>query len=174
MRIPKMNVFAGAMLSLLLSGVSVYPAMARPTGKVEAGPVIGQTSAPSNTSPSNTSPTSNTQTIRGTVKSIAGDVVTLQLPDGTTRDVTLQQGDAARLNLKPGTRLSVTLDDQNVASKVSVIRSSTSTTTTTTTTTRRRTVQAKPAPVQTQTTQQQPTTQSAPAQQSNAPVRALW
>ena len=55
----------------------------------------------------------STGMMNGTVRSIVGDVVTITMPDGSTRDVVLSRADIDRLNLVPGMNVSVMMNDGN-------------------------------------------------------------
>ncbi len=46
----------------------------------------------------------------GTIRSIVGDVVTITMPDGSSRDVTISQADIDRMNLIPGMEVSVMMN----------------------------------------------------------------
>ena len=52
----------------------------------------------------------STGMMNGTVRSIAGDVVTLTMPDGSARDVVLSRADIDRLNLVPGMNVAVMMN----------------------------------------------------------------
>ncbi|MBD2742585.1 hypothetical protein [Coleofasciculus sp. FACHB-1120] len=182
MRLPKTKVLTGTMLTLLLSAVSVFPAIARPA-EGESRQLLSQT----NTDTTTPSPTDASQLVRGTVRSIKGNVVTLTLPDGTTRDMMLTPEDLTRLNLMPGMEISATLDDQNMASNVSMVTADTTDTTRLNrtrrveeTTTQQRTVQTTPSPApttitgETTTAPETTTTQTEPETTQAAPVPALW
>ncbi|MFE1745760.1 hypothetical protein [Coleofasciculus sp. H7-2] len=182
MRLQKTKVLTGTMLTLLLSAVSVLPAIARPADEGESRQLISQT----NTDTTTPNPTNTNQVVRGTVKSIKGNMVTLTLPDGTTTDMMLTPEDLTRLNLMPGMEISATLDDQNMASNVSMVEVDATDTTRLNrtrrveeTTIQRRTVQTTPSPAPTTTTGETTTTpdtmtQTEPQTTEAAPVRALW
>lgn len=195
MRLQKTKVLTGTMLTLLLSAVSVFPAIARPVSEGESRQLISQTNTDTTTpNPTNTNtdtttpdPTSTNQVVRGTVSSIRGNVVTLRLPDGTTKDMMLTPEDLTRLNLVPGMEISATLDDQNMASDVSTVAADATDTTRLNrtrrveeTTIQRRTVQTTPSPApttitgETTTAPDTTTTQTEPETTQAAPVPALW
>lgn len=278
MRIQKMNILTGTMLSLLLSAVAVLPAMARPAETDESnqlmkqaqrtpaadidrqkppaeppttsdtesapagqntptpgaprdtqrGPGLGPTpegtqsvpNAPRDTqrgpglgptpqgtpdapgaprdlirgpggteemmqnSPSGDSMRQGNQPIMGTVRSIADDVVTLEMPDGRTQDFTIPRQAQRQLNLQPGTKISVMLDNNNRVTDVSLVPGNTpSTDSTMMNRTRgeeviqqRRTVQRTPAPTTTTPSATEPEATPTVEQQSDNtdPVRALW
>lgn len=235
MRIQKMKLLTGTMLSLLVSAVSVYPAIARPVG-AESGQLLSQVynseiakgtirsisgemvtlELPSggtqqikvdrdyttrmnlqpgmevvvNLSRGNvaravrvleTNYVAATQPIRGTIRSINDNVVMLEMPDGKMQRITLRQGDVTRLNLQPGMQIAVMLDDQRMASNVSVIGVDTAVNSTNVNTVRRegtivqrRTVETIPAPPMVQTMPITQTTEVKQQYTEDAPVRALW
>jgi hypothetical protein len=192
MRLQKTKVLTGTMLTLLLSAVSVFPAIARPV-EGESRQLQSQTNTdtttpnPTNTNTTTPNPTNTNQVVSGTVSSIRGNVVTLRLPDGTTRSMMLTPEDITRLNLMPGMEISATLDDQNMASNVSMVTADATDTTRLNrtrrveeTTIQRRTVQTTPAPApttitgETTTAPDATTTQTEPETTQAAPVPALW
>ncbi len=191
MRLQKTKVLTGTMLTLLLSAVSVFPAIARPV-EGESRQLQSQTNTdtttpnPTNTNTTTPNPTNTNQVVSGTVSSIRGNVVTLRLPDGTTRSMMLTPEDLTRLNLMPGMEISATLDDQNMASNVSMVEAADATDTTRLnrtrrveeTTIQRRTVQTTPSPAPTtttgETTSTPDTAQTEPQTTEAAPVPALW
>ena len=191
MRLQKTKILTGTMLTLLLSAVSVFPAIARPASEGESKQLQSQTNTdtttptPTNTNPTTPDATNTNQVVSGTVSSIRGNVVTLRLPDGTTRSMTLTPEDLTRLNLMPGMEISATLDDQNMASNVSMVQADATDTTRLNrtrrveeTTIQRRTVQTTPSPAPTtttgETTTAPDTTQTEPQTTEAAPVPALW
>jgi hypothetical protein len=193
MRLQKTKILTGTMLTLLLSAVSVFPAIARPASEGESKQLQSQTNTdtttptPTNTDTTTPNPTNTNQVVSGTVSSIRGNVVTLRLPDGTTRSMMLTPEDLTRLNLMPGMEISATLDDQNMASNVSMVEAADATDTTRLnrtrrveeTTIQRRTVQTTPSPAPTTTTGEtttapDTTTQTEPQATEAAPVPALW
>lgn len=236
MHVKKMKVLTGTMLSLLVSTVSVYPAIARPVG-TESDQLLSQIytsdiakgtitkingemvtlELPSggrqqitidrdiirrmNLQPGmevvvnlnrgniargvrvlETNYVATTQPIKGTIRSIDDNVVMLDMPDGKMKRITLREGDIARLNLQPGTQISVMLDDQRMASDVSVIEVNTAATDSTDINTvrreetiiQRRTVEAIPAPPMVQNTPMTQTTEFEQQSTETLPVRALW
>lgn len=112
----KMKIMTGTMLSLLLSAATVCPALARP--------VVEPESKQSQTEEE----VKNTTKAKGTIQSISGNVVTLKMSDGMTQTVTLKQEDVTRLELEPGMEISFMLDDNKMASEVSVVQASTTAT----------------------------------------------
>lgn len=130
-----------------------------------------------------TNMTTAMQPMRGTIRSINGNVVMLEMPNGEMQRITLRQEDITRLNLQPGTQIAVMLNDQRMASNVSVIEVNTTATSPSVNTvrreetiTQRRTVEAIPAPPPViQTTEvEETTTVTQPVETQAAPVRALW
>ena len=236
MHVQKMKVLTGTMLSLLVSAVSVYPAIARPVG-AESEQLLSQTynseiakgtirringemvtlELPSggrqqikidrdmikrmNLQPGmevvinlnrgniaravrvlETNYIATTQPIKGTIRSIDDNVVMLEMPDGKMQRITLRQEDVTRLNLQPGTQISVMLDDQRMASGVSVIEVNTVATDSPSVNTvrreetiiQRRTVEAIPAPPMIQTMPVVQTTEVEQQSTETLPGRALW
>lgn len=100
--------FLVGITSLLISTVVVKPAIALPSADLESQQLFSQT---------NTTQT----TIRGTIKTIVGDVVTLQMPNGTTQQVRISRADLIRLNLRPGMQVAMMLNNQNMATRVTMV-----------------------------------------------------
>lgn len=237
MGIQKMKLLTGTMLSLLVSAVSAYPAIAHPVN-IESRLLISQLytsdiakgtisringemvtlELPSgdtqqitidedyikrlNLRPGmevvvnlnrgniargvrvvDTNMTTAMQSVRGTITSIDDNVVMLKMPDGRMQRITLREEDITRLNLQPGTQITVMLNDERMASNVSVIEVDTTTTVAPSVTTvrreetvtQRRTVETMPAPPMIQTTEfEETTTVTQPVETEAAPVRALW
>lgn len=238
MAIQKMKLLTGTMLSLLVSAVSAYPAIAHPV-KAESRLLLSQLytsdiakgtisringemvtlELPSgrtqqitidedyikrlNLQPGmkvvvnlnrgniaravrvvDANMTTAMQSVRGTIRSIDDNVVMLEMPDGRMQRITLRQEDITRLNLQPGTQITVMLNDERMASNVSVIEVNTTATVSPSvntvrreeTVTQRRTVEAIPAPPPViETTQvEETTTVTQPVETEAAPVRALW
>lgn len=202
MRIQKMRVVTGTMLGLVLSAVSVSPVMAHPTGESELGQLISQTSTPTDpsttpsttpaTTPSTDSQSSPKTEVEGTVRRVNGDMVTLETPDGQTREIKMKESAINNLGLEPGKQVLVTLDDQGMASDVALIFGSPSNAAAATTTestqdsternTRREeqviqqrtTVETRPAAPAAESPSAAPRPQQQPAETGNEPVRALW
>ena len=105
MSIQRMKVLTS--MILLLSAASVYPASARPSGETESMQRHSQMN--------------KTQLVRGTIKSIVGDLVTLEMPNGKTQQIIINPDDLGRLNLEQGMQIAGMVDKQNTASKVSVV-----------------------------------------------------
>jgi len=128
MRIKNMKLLTGAMLSVLLSLVAGYPALAQTQVETRDRQSIAQARP--------------NETIRGTIQRIgANNQVVLRLPNGETQVVEIDEIDRERLGLLPGMEIMVTLDDTGLqAEEVTVMEptdevTTTSTSTTTTTTT---------------------------------------
>jgi hypothetical protein len=142
-------------------------------------------STPMQMEPAAPSSTETTNTVSGTIKSIKGEVVTVAMADGVTKEMKVSKSDLQRLNLQKGMEISATVDAQSKASNITLAQSSPSSTgaeatgseagSTSTTN------EATPTtPATTDTSNETPTTntentssptESAPA---NRPVRALW
>lgn len=103
MRLQRIKVLTGTALSLALSLVAVSPAMAI-QGVDEAVREIGSVTGP--------------QTVVGTVKSLTGEVVTLELPNGRTEEIGLNRMEQGALGLVPGMRVVVTLDEGDRVAKL--------------------------------------------------------
>ena len=92
MRLQKIKLLTGATLSVLISAVSVHPAMANPATQ------IAQTQ---------TTTTANTQTLTGFVKSIVGDVVTISPENARYRTLRIQKCVLKIIGLVPGMKVRV-------------------------------------------------------------------
>lgn len=88
MRNQGMKILTGATVTLLLSAVAVGPAMAGPSAEVAQRQQMGQMNAPN--------------TIRGTIKSIVGEVVKVQEPNGNVIELRLSKRDQGILGLVSG------------------------------------------------------------------------
>lgn len=131
MRMKNMKVLTGTMLTLILSGVSVYPALSRPVAPVGESQFISQ---------------ANPSMVRGTIQSIRNNQVSIRLPNGETQVVEISENDRNRLGLLPGMEVEVVLDDTGMmGTQVTVLTPDDRVTTTTTTTT------TAPAPTTTTT-----------------------
>ncbi|MCT7982976.1 hypothetical protein NG796_06685 [Laspinema sp. A4] len=116
-----MKVLTGTMLTLILSGVSVSPALSRPVTPMGEGQVISQT---------------NPSMVRGTIQSIRNNQVSIRLPNGETQIVEISENDRNRLGLLPGMEIEVVLDEtMMIGTQVTVLNPDNSVTTTTTSTT---------------------------------------
>lgn len=107
MRLQKTKVLTGTTLSLLLSLVAVYPATARPSGEQAEGQPIAQVDR-----------MDNSQSMRGRIKSIVGNVVTLEMPNGESRDVMIGQAERDRLGLRPGMEIMTSMKDGSLTVEV--------------------------------------------------------
>ena len=150
---------------------------------------IENPSAPSSTptqleNQSAPSSTDTTTTVSGTIKSIKGEVVTVAMADGMTKEMKVSQADLQRLNLRTGMEISATVDAQSMASDITLAQSSTPSTGTRATSTDAGTnstsdttpstpTNAADTSTEAPTTSTENTTpvQSTPAKR---PVRALW
>ncbi|MCL1469986.1 hypothetical protein LAY57_04765 [Argonema antarcticum A004/B2] len=122
MRLQKTKVLAGTTLSVLLSLVAVYPALARPSGKQAEGQALAQIDR------------MNSASMRGTIKSIVGNVVTLEMPNGETKDVMIGRAERDRLGLRPGMEIMTSMKDGNLMVEVVSAGSASSTSADTTST----------------------------------------
>jgi hypothetical protein len=127
MRMKNIKFLTGTMLTLVLSAVSMYPALSRPVAPLEESQFISQATP---------------GMVRGTIQSIRNNQVSIRLPDGETQVVEISENDRNRLGLLPGMEIEVVLDDAGLmGTQVTVIdpdaRVTTTTTATTTTTTAR-------------------------------------
>lgn len=125
--------------------------------------------------------------VSGTIRSIEGETVTLEMADGMTKQMMVSRADLQRLNLREGMQISATLDTSSMASNITVAQASTTTTgteatssqvgrTSTSTESTTSTITTEPdvsseTPTRTTTESTRTTVQSTPA---NRPVRALW
>ena len=103
MRLQNIKLLTGATLSVLISAVSVHPAMANPATE------IAQTQ---------TTTTANTRTIIGFVKSIVGDVVTIREENAPYRTLRIQRCVLRIIGLVPGMKVRATVAGsqiQNIA-----------------------------------------------------------
>jgi hypothetical protein len=103
------KVFNGMMLSMLISAVSVYPAMASNVTNLKSQPLL-------------ISQATQAGELAGVINSISGESVEFAQSNGTTRNITIRQRDINRLSLTSGTRIAVRLNAQGVATSVRVIR----------------------------------------------------
>ncbi|WP_293128393.1 autotransporter [Microcoleus sp. bin38.metabat.b11b12b14.051] len=90
MRLQKIKLFTGATLSVLISAVSVNPAMAN---------------LPIEIAQTQTTTTANAQTVTGFVKSIVGDVVTIREDNAPYRTLRIQKCVLKILGLVPGMKV---------------------------------------------------------------------
>ena len=99
MRFQKIKLLTGATLSVLISAVSVHPAMANPATQ------IAQTQ---------TTTTANSQTVIGFVKSIVGEVVTIREENAPYRTLRIQRSVLRIIGLVPGMKVRATVDGSQV------------------------------------------------------------
>ena len=109
MRLQTRKVFTRMMLPMLISAVSVYPAMASSVGVTKSPPLL-------------ISQATQAGELAGVINSISGETVEFAQSNGSTRNITIRQRDINRLNLTAGTRIAVRLNAQGVATSVRVIR----------------------------------------------------
>lgn len=105
MRLPNLKGLTGTTITLLLS--TVYPAFA------VGGP---QPLSDRPQQPEQLISQSNNmrRMIRGTIATVAGNNVTLQLPNGETQTLSVTSSDIERLNLRPGMEIVVTMDNSSM------------------------------------------------------------
>ena len=99
MRLQNIKLLTGATLSVVISAVSVHPAMANPATQ------IAQTQ---------TTTTANSQTITGFVKSIVGEVVTIREEDAPYRTLRIQRCVLRIVGLVPGMKVRATVAGSQV------------------------------------------------------------
>lgn len=195
MRLQKLKIVTGTMLSVLISAVAAYPAIARPVGESTSEQLLSQMDMdqPPQTTPGTenqiapqTVPQTTPQAtpdmeepVIGRIVRVEGERVTLEMPDGMTQEITIPQQDMTRLNLVPGTEIAVQLDDQNRATSVNLATADTERTTTTIrqeeqTIQQRTTTQTTPAQTPEATTGTTPTPEAGQQAEETAPIRALW
>ncbi len=204
----QLKLLPGAMLIILASTLSINPVSAQTDPASGTGGMQNQMdmNTPQTPSRTNTQPVqtpmqrdtmqmeqstpssteTTTGTVSGTIKSIEGEVVTIEMADGMTKQMRVSTADSQRLNLREGMQISATVDDQSMASNITLAQASTTTgteatssqvgTTSTSTeaTTSTITTEAdvsSDTPTTTTTENTRTTVQSTPA---NRPVRALW
>lgn len=138
MRLQNITLLTGTALSLLVSAGIVHPAMANPASEIAQR--------------QNMSTTANTEIITGIIKSIAGEIVTVDVEGGTYRTLRIERRMLGILGLVPGVKISATVlrggymvENVAVIPNVKVTTSTAAARTTTTTTTRTQT-QTTPAP----------------------------
>ena len=103
MRLQNIKLLTGATLSVLISAVSVHPAMANPATQ------IAQTQ---------TTTTASTRTVIGFVKSIVGDVVTIREENAPYRTLRIQKCVLKIIGLVPGMKVRATVAGSQVESIV--------------------------------------------------------
>jgi hypothetical protein len=94
MGLKKINLFTGTTIAVLLCAVGVEAAIASPS--IELAQAQPMTKI------------NNTGSYTGKIKSIVGTVVTLELPNGDTKEIGLDRLEQGRLGLVPGMRILVT------------------------------------------------------------------
>lgn len=171
MHFKNLKVLTGTTLAVALSFVSAYPAFAEPGSASSQEMLISQATIDNNS-------------YIGTVKSIVGDIVTLELADGSSREIGLNRMQRGALGLVPGMRLRVTRVDGRLdvalAPPVDVVVARVETRTPVRVETERREtrVEVTPPPVQTETEVApvitQPVDISTPDYEPQRPIRALW
>ncbi len=202
----QLKLLPGAMLLMLASTLSINPvsAQSQPAQGTTPMQMDGMMNTPQTPTRSNTQPvptpmqmdrmqiqqstpssTETTNTVSGTIRSIEGETVTIEMADGMTKQMMVSRADLQRLNLREGMQISASLDASSMASNITVAqaittttgteatssqvgRTSTSTESTTSTITTEPDVSSDPT---TTTESTRTTVQSTPA---NRPVRALW
>lgn len=103
MRLQKIKVLTGTSLSLLFSLLAVYPAIADHSPEHGRGQQMAQM---------------DDNSIRGRIRNIVGNVVTLELPDGSTRSVMIGRADRDRLGLRPGMEIATSMRDGSMTVEV--------------------------------------------------------
>jgi hypothetical protein len=133
----------------------------------------------------------STGMMNGTVRSIVGNVLTITMPDGSTKDVVLSRADIDRLNLVPGMNVSVMMNGGNTT--VSLVNGTQQSTTMTSTNSigttgqqemmgqnsdstvvEERTTISQTTTVSPTTTQPSNTTVNTTRQVQSRPVRGMW
>ncbi|MFB2921328.1 MULTISPECIES: hypothetical protein [Aerosakkonema] len=104
MRLQKTKLFTGTALSLLLSLAAICPAIA---GERVEGQVINQSDR-----------MEVSQSMRGKIRSIVGNVVTLEMPNGDSTEVMISRTEIQRLGLRPGMEISTSMRDGNLVVEV--------------------------------------------------------
>lgn len=211
----QLKLLPGTMLIILASTLSINPVSAQQnptsgTGETQnqINPTTPQTPSRSNTQPVPTpmqmenqsapsstptqmqrqsapSSTETTNTVSGTIQSIKGEVVTIAMADGKTKEMKVSKADLQRLNLRKGMEISATVDAQSRASDITLAQSSTTntateatssdaSTSTTSTTTEATPSTATDTSSDTSTTTTDSTRSTQQSTPANRPVRALW
>ncbi len=109
MRLHTRKVYTSMMLSMLISAVSVYPAMASSVGQLKSQPFL-------------ISQATQAGELAGTINSISGETVEFAQSGGPTRNITISRRTINRLGLRAGTRIAVRLNANGVATSVRVLR----------------------------------------------------
>lgn len=108
MGIQKRKIWAGTIISLLLSAVAVHPAIAEAPSELEATQLQ--------------SGTNTLKPVTGTITSIVDELVTLETRSGTTQQISIKREDLSRLDLQRGMYIAALLDSRNTARNVSIIK----------------------------------------------------
>ena len=182
MRLQKITLLTGTALSLLISAGTVHPAMANPASEVAQNPGMNTTA--------------NTEMITGIIKSIVGELVTVDIEGGTYRTLRIERQRLGSMGLVPGMRVRATvmrggsvvqtmmvIPNVKVTASTAAVRSTTTRTQTQTqTTTPMRPAPMRPAAPPVARPQMAPAPRMAPAapmapaprMQPAQPVRGLW
>lgn len=108
MGIQRRKIWAGTIISVLLSAVAVHPAIAEAPSDPEATQLH--------------SGTNTLKPVTGTITSIIDELVTLETRSGTTQQISIKREDISRLDLQRGMYIAALLDSRNTARNVSVIK----------------------------------------------------
>lgn len=106
MRLQNIKLLTGATLSVLISAVSVHPAMANPATQ------IAQTQ---------TTTTANAESITGIVKSIVGDIITISPENERYRTLRIQKCVLKIIGLVPGMKVKATVAGGSKVESIMVI-----------------------------------------------------
>ncbi len=155
----KIQVLTGAALSLLITTASLYPATAAPVGELAQRNIM--------------SPENTTGKIRGKVKSIVGDLITMELPNGETKTISVPRRERERLALQPGTEILVSPSGTEIElarRNVATSQTTRTTTTTITPTPTPTTTTITPSTTRTNTTRTTTTTTVTPTRTTVTPL----
>lgn len=137
MRLQKITLLTSTALSLFVSAGIVHPAMANPASEIAQRESM--------------STSSKTEIITGVIKSIAGEIITVDIDGGTYRTLRVERRMLGVLGLVPGVKISATVmrggmmvENVTVIPNVKVTASQAATRTTTTTTTTRTQIETTP------------------------------
>ncbi|MGB8691585.1 MAG: autotransporter [Microcoleus sp.] len=106
MRLQNIKLLTGATLSVLISAVSVHPAMANPATQ------IAQTQ---------TTTTANAESITGIVKSIVGDIITISPENSRYKTLRIQKCVLKIIGLVPGMKVKATVAGGSQVESIMVI-----------------------------------------------------
>lgn len=109
MRIQTSKALTLMMLPVLISAVSVSPALAGSLDNLKAQPFL-------------LSQATQAGELAGVINNISGETVEFAQFGGPTRNITIRQNDINRLGLRSGSRIAVRLNAQGVATSVRVLR----------------------------------------------------